>query len=122
MGATRIAVPLPETVVPPPPRRRLYICGGSDATGLLADVVLFDVERLTWSTVGAAGGGPAPRYLHTAGIHGRYMLVAGGLVASQGGGVRKMADVWVLDLAGEVWEHVDGGNWVNSFLWMKQVS
>ena len=101
--------------------RRLYIFGGSDAAGLLSDIILFDVERLTWDHVATAGTTPTPRFLHTAGITGRYMLVAGGLVAVPSGGHRGVADVWVLDLADEAWEHVDAGGWVNNFIWMKPV-
>ena len=106
--------------------------------------VWLDLDRMLWSTASPLGVLPEPREGALAAIvGGRYMLVAGGAGtaaahstahaatgavaanasgAQEGNGVRRMADVHVLDMfTGPAWEQLDAGTWAANLPWLKQV-
>ncbi|KAI5648538.1 hypothetical protein M9H77_34543 [Catharanthus roseus] len=59
---------------------KLVMFGGEDGTRkLLSDVHVLDLESMTWSALETTKTPPAPRFDHSAAVHGdRYLLIFGG--------------------------------------------
>ncbi|KAG5323309.1 LZTR1 regulator, partial [Pseudoatta argentina] len=56
----------------------IYVFGGDNGKRMLNDVLRFDVKEKSWGRALATGILPAPRYHHSAVIHGSSMFVFGG--------------------------------------------
>lgn len=56
----------------------IYVFGGDNGKRMLNDVLRFDVKEKSWGRALATGVLPAPRYHHSAVIHGSSMFVFGG--------------------------------------------
>ncbi|XP_029167293.1 leucine-zipper-like transcriptional regulator 1 [Nylanderia fulva] len=56
----------------------IYVFGGDNGKRMLNDLLRFDVKEKSWGRAFATGTPPAPRYHHSAVIHGSSMFVFGG--------------------------------------------
>lgn len=65
-----------STVVPY--KDAIYVFGGDNGKKMLNDLVRFDVKERSWGRAFSTGFPPAPRYHHSAVVHGSSMFVFGG--------------------------------------------
>lgn len=65
-----------HTVVPY--KDAIYVFGGDNGKTMLNDLLRFDVKEKSWGRAFATGTPPAPRYHHSAVVHGSSMFVFGG--------------------------------------------
>ncbi|XP_011865568.1 PREDICTED: leucine-zipper-like transcriptional regulator 1 isoform X1 [Vollenhovia emeryi] len=56
----------------------IYVFGGDNGKRMLNDLLRFDVKEKSWGRAFATGTPPAPRYHHSAVVHGSSMFVFGG--------------------------------------------
>ncbi|EFN67984.1 Leucine-zipper-like transcriptional regulator 1 [Camponotus floridanus] len=56
----------------------IYVFGGDNGKRMLNDLLRFDVKEKSWGRAFAMGMPPAPRYHHSAVVHGSSMFVFGG--------------------------------------------
>lgn len=56
----------------------IYVFGGDNGKSMLNDLIRFDVKDKSWGRAFATGTPPAPRYHHSAVVHGSSMFVFGG--------------------------------------------
>ncbi|XP_014218455.1 leucine-zipper-like transcriptional regulator 1 [Copidosoma floridanum] len=56
----------------------IYVFGGDNGKRMLNDLLRFDVKEKSWGRAFATGQPPAPRYHHSAVVHGCSMFVFGG--------------------------------------------
>ncbi|XP_071555210.1 leucine-zipper-like transcriptional regulator 1 isoform X2 [Temnothorax nylanderi] len=56
----------------------IYVFGGDNGKSMLNDLLRFDVKEKSWGRAFATGTPPAPRYHHSAVVHGASMYVFGG--------------------------------------------
>lgn len=56
----------------------IYVFGGDNGKSMLNDLIRFDVKDKSWGRAFATGLPPAPRYHHSAVVHGSSMFVFGG--------------------------------------------
>lgn len=56
----------------------IYVFGGDNGKRMLNDLLRFDVKEKSWGRAFAMGTPPAPRYHHSAVVHGSSMFVFGG--------------------------------------------
>ncbi|XP_024889216.1 leucine-zipper-like transcriptional regulator 1 [Temnothorax curvispinosus] len=56
----------------------IYVFGGDNGKSMLNDLLRFDVKEKSWGRAFATGTPPAPRYHHSAVVHGASMFVFGG--------------------------------------------
>lgn len=56
----------------------IYVFGGDNGMRMLNDLLRFDVKEKSWGRAFATGIPPAPRYHHSAVVHGSSMFVFGG--------------------------------------------
>lgn len=56
----------------------IYVFGGDNGKRMLNDLLRFDVKEKSWGRAFAMGIPPAPRYHHSAVVHGSSMFVFGG--------------------------------------------
>ncbi|XP_032684276.1 leucine-zipper-like transcriptional regulator 1 isoform X2 [Odontomachus brunneus] len=56
----------------------IYVFGGDNGKKMLNDLLRFDVKEKSWGRALATGLPPAPRYHHSAVVHGSSMFVFGG--------------------------------------------
>ncbi|KAL5569474.1 hypothetical protein UlMin_026049 [Ulmus minor] len=79
---------------------RLIVFGGEDRSRrLLNDVNVLDLETMTWDVLETTQTPPAPRFDHTAAVHGdRYLLIFGGCSHAS-----FFNDLHVLDLQSMEW-------------------
>lgn len=56
----------------------IYVFGGDNGKSMLNDLIRFDVKDKSWGRAFSTGTPPAPRYHHSAVVHGSSMLVFGG--------------------------------------------
>ena len=81
----------------------LFIFGGSTAkkageSGLLGDMPVFDLARMSWDTKDVRGKPPKARYMHTAALSEGKLFIYGGSDAS-----KSLSDVNVLDVGTMLW-------------------
>jgi len=81
----------------------LYIFGGSTAkkageSGLLGDLVIFDLVRMAWESKDVRGKRPRSRYMHSAELIDGKLFVYGG-----SDGLKSLNDVSVLDINTMLW-------------------
>ncbi|KAF2324023.1 hypothetical protein GH714_006242 [Hevea brasiliensis] len=75
-------------------RKREGCCGGVH----FSDVLMLNLDTMSWNTLVTTGQGPGPRDSHSAVLVGRQMFVFGGT-----NGSKKVNDLHVLDLATKEW-------------------
>ncbi|XP_021921772.1 leucine-zipper-like transcriptional regulator 1 isoform X2 [Zootermopsis nevadensis] len=56
----------------------IYVFGGDNGKSMLNDLLRFDVKEMSWGRAFVTGTPPAPRYHHSAVVHGTSMFVFGG--------------------------------------------
>lgn len=56
----------------------IYVFGGDNGKKMLNDLIRFDVKEKSWGRAFSTGVPPAPRYHHSAVVHGTSMFVFGG--------------------------------------------
>ncbi|XP_071696261.1 uncharacterized protein [Rutidosis leptorrhynchoides] len=76
----------------------LYIFGGCCGGSHFSDVLVLNLETMTWTNLATTGFGPGPRDSHSAVIVSRMMIVFGGT-----NGTKKVNDVHILDLSTREW-------------------
>jgi len=81
----------------------LFIFGGSTAkkageSGLLGDLVIFDLVRMAWETRDVRGTKPKARFMHSAELSEGRLYVFGG-----SDGTKSLSDVSVLDVGTMLW-------------------
>lgn len=59
-------------------KEAIYVFGGDNGKSMLNDLLRFDVKEKSWGRAFATGCPPAPRYHHSAVVHGTSMFVFGG--------------------------------------------
>ncbi|KAK6911655.1 hypothetical protein RJ641_023748 [Dillenia turbinata] len=73
-------------------------CGGLH----FSDVLMLNLETMTWSTLATSGHGPGPRDSHSAILVGHRMIIFGGT-----NGSKKVNDLHILDLCSREWTRPD---------------
>ncbi|KAL9248242.1 hypothetical protein vseg_021586 [Gypsophila vaccaria] len=76
----------------------LYVFGGCCGGMHYSDVLVLNLETMTWSTLVTLGNGPGPRDSHSATIWGNKIVVFGGT-----NGSKKVNDLHILDLGTKQW-------------------
>jgi hypothetical protein len=81
----------------------LFIFGGSTAkkageSGLLGDLVIFDLQRMAWESKDVRGKKPRARFMHSAELCEGKLIVYGG-----SDGTKSLSDVSVLDVSTMLW-------------------
>ncbi|KAJ9180343.1 hypothetical protein P3X46_008601 [Hevea brasiliensis] len=76
----------------------VYIFGGCCGGVHFSDVLMLNLDTMSWNTLVTTGQGPGPRDSHSAVLVGRQMFVFGGT-----NGSKKVNDLHVLDLATKEW-------------------
>ncbi|GAB0088910.1 Leucine-zipper-like transcriptional regulator 1 homolog [Sergentomyia squamirostris] len=56
----------------------IYVFGGDNGKSMLNDLIRFDVKEKSWGRAFSTGIPPAPRYHHSAIVHGSSMFIFGG--------------------------------------------
>lgn len=59
-------------------KEAIYVFGGDNGNSMLNDLLRFDVKEKSWGRAFSTGCPPAPRYHHSAVVHGTSMFVFGG--------------------------------------------
>ena len=59
-------------------KEAIYVFGGDNGKNMLNDLIRFGVKDKSWGRAFATGTPPAPRYHHSAVVHGTSMFVFGG--------------------------------------------
>jgi len=81
----------------------LYVFGGQaekrgGTSGILGDMPVFDLVRMTWEACDARGKQPRPRYWHTATLLDAKLFIFGGY-----SGTKSLSDVHILDTEAMLW-------------------
>lgn len=81
----------------------LYIFGGSTAkkageSGLLGDLIVFDLVRMAWETKDVRGKRPRSRFMHSAELCEGKLFIFGG-----SDGTKSLSDIGVLDVGTMLW-------------------
>ena len=86
----------------------LYIFGGSTAkkageSGLLGDLIVFDLVRMAWETKDVRGKRPRSRFMHSAELCEGKLFIFGG-----SDGTKSLSDIGVLDVTTMLAHRPDG--------------
>ena len=81
----------------------LYTFGGQTAkvageSGLLGDLIIFDLHRMCWDTKDVRGKKPRSRFMHSAELCEGKLFIYGG-----SDGTRSLSDVSILDIGTNLW-------------------
>ncbi|KAL2941633.1 Rab9 effector protein with kelch motifs [Bienertia sinuspersici] len=76
----------------------VYVFGGCCGGMHYSDVLVLNLDTMTWTTLVTTGKGPGPRDSHTATLWGKRIIVFGGT-----NGSKKVNDIHILDLESKVW-------------------
>ncbi|EEF49970.1 kelch repeat protein, putative [Ricinus communis] len=76
----------------------VYVFGGCCGGLHFSDVLMLNLDTMSWNTLATIGQGPGPRDSHSAVLVGRQMFVFGGT-----NGSKKVNDLHILDLVTKEW-------------------
>ena len=62
----------------------VYVFGGDKGKSMLNDLLIFNVKDESWMRAISNGVPPAPRYHHSAVVHGSSMYIFGGFSGDRG--------------------------------------
>lgn len=82
-------------------KEAIYVFGGDNGKSMLNDLLRFDVKEKSWGRAFATGCPPAPRYHHSAVVHGTSMFVFGGKLFGSSSRIHPNFN-WILGYTGDI--------------------
>jgi len=87
----------------------VYVFGGDKGKSMLNDLLRFDVKEKSWGRAVSNGTPPAPRYHHSAVVHGASMYIFGGFSGNihSNSNLTNRNDLWEYKFTMGQWQSID---------------